>query len=65
MLTGQGDSTLCRVCTPSITSVRYAYEESGRIAAEMLLEKLDDPSLVAREIKLGCTLVERGSTQRK
>ena len=65
MLTGQGDSTLCRVCTPSITSVRYAYEESGRIAAGMLLEKLNDPSLVAREIKLGCTLVERESTQRK
>ena len=65
MLTGQGDSTLCRVCTPSITSVRYAYEESGRIAAEMLLEKLNDPSLVAREIKLSCTLVERESTQRK
>ena len=65
MLTGQGDSTLCRVCSPSITSVRYAYEESGKIAAEMLLEKLDSPSLVARETKLGYTLIERESTARK
>lgn len=65
MLTGQGDSTLCQVCSPSITSVRYSYAESGKIAAEMLLEKLASPSLVARETKLGYTLIERESTARK
>ncbi len=64
LLTGQGDSTLCRVCSPSITSVRYAYEESGRVAAEMLLEKLNSPDMVPRETKLGFTLVERESTAR-
>ncbi len=65
MLTGQGDSTLCKVCTPSITSVRFSYEESGKIAAGMLLEKIESPSLVARETKLGYTLIERESTNRK
>lgn len=65
LLTGQGDSTLCKVCSPSITSARYSYEESGKVAAEMLLERLSKPKMVPREIKLGYMIVERESTDRK
>ena len=61
-LTGHGASNLCAVTTPTITTIRYFYEESGANAAALLLERLKDPSLPAKEIKLGYTIVEQEST---
>lgn len=40
-VTGQGDSMLSQVVTPALTTIRYSYEESGRLAAVMLLEMLE------------------------
>lgn len=62
LLTGHGNSELGGVTTPDITTIRYYYEESGSDAAELLLEQLGSPDAPAKEIKLGYTLVERGST---
>lgn len=62
LLTGQGASNISEVTSPAITSIRYFYEESGAGAASLLLERLGDPALPAREVKLSYTIVEREST---
>jgi len=61
-LTGQGASNISGVAAPAITTIRYFYEESGADAASLLLERLEDPSLPAKEIKLGYVIVENEST---
>lgn len=61
-LTGQGDSNISRVASPAITTIHYFYEESGANAASLLLERLEDPALPAKEVKLGYTIVENAST---
>ena len=61
-LTGHGASSLCEVTAPTITTIRYFYEESGANAAALLLERLENPETPAKEIKLGYTLVENEST---
>lgn len=61
-LTGQGASSLCEVTAPSITTIRYFYEESGANAAALLLERLENPETPAKEIKLGYAIVEHEST---
>lgn len=62
LLTGQGASGISEVTTPAITTIRYFYEESGANAAGLLLERLEKPDTPAKEVKLGYTLLERGST---
>lgn len=64
LLTGQGASNISEATTPTITTIRYFYEESGTSAARLLLEQLETPDLPAKEIKLGYTLVEQDSTRR-
>lgn len=62
-LTGQGGSDLCGVTTPTITTIRYYYEDSGANAAALLLERLENPDAPAKEVKLGYSIVENESTQ--
>ena len=62
-LTGQGGADLCEVTTPTLTTIRYFYEESGTRAAELLLERLENPDAPAREIMLGYQIVENGSSR--
>lgn len=64
LLTGQGASNITAVASPTITTIRYFYEESGANAASLLLERLEDPSLPAKEVKLGYAIVENESTDR-
>ncbi len=64
LLTGQGGADLCEVTTPSITTIRYYYEESGANAASLLLERLENPDSPAKEIKLGYMILEHESTMR-
>lgn len=61
-LTGHGASSLCGVTTPTVTTIRYFYEESGANAAALLLERLENPEAPAKEIKLGYVIVENEST---
>lgn len=60
-LTGQGGAELCEVTTPTITTIRYYYEESGANAASLLLDQLKNPDAPAKEIKLGYIIVENES----
>lgn len=62
LLTGQGASNISEVTSPAVTSIRYFYEECGTNAASLLLERLEDPALPAKEVKLGYAIVEQGST---
>lgn len=62
-LTGQGGSDLCGVTTPTITTIRYFYEDSGANAAALLLERLENPDAPAKEIKLGYQIVENESSR--
>ena len=62
-LTGHGNSRLCGVTTPTLTTIRYYYEESGANAGELLLARLEDPEVPAKEIKLGYAIVEGESTR--
>lgn len=62
-LTGHGNSRLCGVTTPTLTTIRYYYEESGANAGALLLERLEDAAAPVKEIKLGYAIVEGESTQ--
>lgn len=62
MLTGHGDNGMTRITTPTVTTVRYEYEEQGAFGARMLLELIQDAEAVPDGIKLGYKLVEREST---
>ena len=45
-----------------LTSVRQPFEESGRVATEMLLAQLRDPRRSLQQVSLKLTLVERATT---
>jgi DNA-binding LacI/PurR family transcriptional regulator len=45
-----------------LTSVRQPFEESGQIAAEMLLAQLRDPRRSLQQVTLNLTLIERATT---
>lgn len=62
-VSGQGGSDLCEVTTPTITTIRYYYQESGENAAALLLERLENPDAPAKEVKLGYAIVEHESSQ--
>lgn len=62
-LTGQGGADLCEVTSPTITTIRYFYEDCGANAAALLLDRLENPETPDKEIKLGYTIVENESTK--
>ena len=62
LLTGHGASEVSGVTSPSITTIRYYYEESGADAAHLLLERMEKPDLPDKEVKLGYAIVENEST---
>lgn len=61
-VSGQGGADLCEVTIPTITTIRYYYEESGANAASLLLDQLENPNAPAKEIKLGYAIVENESS---
>ena len=63
MVTGHGDSVLSDVVAPTLTTIRYSYEETGSLAATMLLELLENKESAVREIKMGYSIVEKESTE--
>lgn len=63
IVAGVGDGKLCRVTSPSLTSAHLYYNECGRKAAQMLLERIGGSTPV-QEVRLGYQIVERESTSR-
>lgn len=64
LVTGHGDSVLCKVTTPTLTTVHYSYEKCGELATGMLLDILSGKELAVKEMKLGYYLVENESSKR-
>lgn len=65
MIVGQGDSVTARIVTPELTTVKYFYEESGRTATRILLEKINssDEDVPVRMMRLGYEMIEGGTTK--
>ncbi|MFI2752135.1 LacI family DNA-binding transcriptional regulator [Cellulomonas sp. P22] len=59
---GMDDTELAGFFNPGLTSVSLGSAERGRHAAELLLDRLAEPTRVARRLVVQPTLVVRGST---
>ncbi len=62
LLTGHGAADISSVTAPTITTVRYFYEESGEEAAKLLLDQMEKDNIPVKEVKLGYTIIENEST---
>ena len=62
-VTGVGDSWADMISEPQLTTVGLYYEDCGKVAGDLLLEMINDPDRSGRinQIKLGYTIIERGS----
>ena len=58
---GFGDSKLAALMTPSMTTVHYYYEESGKEAARMVMEQMEQGKDFAKSVMLGYEIVLRKS----
>lgn len=60
-VSGFGGYSITDLITPSITTVKYAYKEMGKIAVENLLRIIAGEE-IPRRITLGCEFVKKEST---
>lgn len=65
LLAGQGDSILAGNVSPTLTTIHYYYEDSGKKSTQMLLELIEEGKISIREIKLGYELMEKESTNKE
>jgi LacI family transcriptional regulator len=61
-LVGVDNSALCEVTWPTLTSVDLGSAERARIAAELLLERIEDPAREPRAVGVEPQLVVRASS---
>jgi LacI family transcriptional regulator len=61
-VTGIDDTELAAVVRPGLTSVDMGAAERGRVAAELLLERIADPDRAFSTVAVAPRLVVRGST---
>jgi LacI family transcriptional regulator len=61
-IVGYNDAPLVDHLSPPLTSVRLPGEEIGRLAAELAVAAIEDPTAAPRAISLDVTLVVRGSS---
>jgi len=59
---GMDDTELATLTTPSLTSVGLGSAERGRMAAELLLDRIADPARPVQRLRVGPRLVVRAST---
>lgn len=60
---GIGDGASGKIVEPKLTTVHFFYKTSGREAAAMLVDLLEQDKSVCKEIKMSCELVERESNR--
>lgn len=58
LIAGQGDSDMARVTAPPLITVHYAYEKSGELAVQMLMELLGQAEGAVKEVKLGYSIID-------
>lgn len=61
-LVGMDDTPLCEVSWPALTSVDLGSAERGRLAAELLLERIEQPERETRVVGVEPRLVVRASS---
>jgi DNA-binding LacI/PurR family transcriptional regulator len=61
-VTGFDDILYAAMCSPALTTVAMPTEEAGKVAVDLLAERLDDAPAERRE--LPTTLVIRASTRK-
>ncbi|HIQ98874.1 MAG TPA: LacI family DNA-binding transcriptional regulator [Candidatus Scybalocola faecavium] len=60
-LAGFGDTQLASLVTPPMTTVHYHYEESGKEAAEMVMEQIRSGTRCVKSVMLGYEIVPRNT----
>lgn len=63
-VTGIDNTELAAVVRPGLTSVDLGAEERGRVAAELLLARINEPARAAHTVTVAPSLVVRGSSSR-
>lgn len=58
---GIDNTDLATILSPSLTTIDYNAEKRGRLAAEFLLERIQNPEAPAKRIEMQPVLVERDS----
>lgn len=61
LVAGQGDSDLAKMTSPPFITVHYAYEKSGELAVQMLMDQLEQKENAVLEMKLGYSIVDIGN----
>lgn len=59
---GMDDSELAPLASPALSSVGLGSADRGRLAAELLLDRIADPHRAARRLRVGPRLVVRASS---
>ncbi|MCR5585916.1 MAG: LacI family DNA-binding transcriptional regulator [Lachnospiraceae bacterium] len=62
MITGVGNSNLGNVTSPSLTTARYYFEESGVKAAEIIIKHIRNQKSAIEQVMIGYEILEKGST---
>ena len=62
-VTGIDNTELAGVVRPGLTSVDLGAEERGRVAAELLLARISEPTRAAHTVTVAPSLVTRGSSR--
>lgn len=60
---GFDDVFIANISSPSLTTVRQNIKEKGRVAVELALDAIDDPSGPKREVIIPLEVVERDSVR--
>lgn len=60
-LAGFGDTRLASLVTPSMSTVRYHYKESGIEAGRMVMEQISSEKSLVKSLALGYEIVSRNS----
>lgn len=60
-LVGYDDIEASQLTCPALTTIRQPTVEKGRVAAQLLLQRIEERSLAAEHIVLPVELVERAS----
>lgn len=60
---GFGDEDWCELAAPPLTTLKQNTEEMGRLAAEKIISKIEDRTLMPQEIRVPVNLSIRKSTQ--
>ncbi len=60
-LVGVNDDPYARVLTVSLTTLRQPHQHVAAAAVQVMVDRLENPMAIAREVRLGCELIVRES----